>query len=469
MKCCGCNRNIIYNEYENDIYDWIEDNVLEPLRERTKRKRAFSSGFLLMMGILLEDIPQLVVTFLIEDKIKSDDPRGDISSTAVVNLNFAIFDICHKMAQTIDLRSDVLNPAYAVMRTIKAHEDWITSLVVASANQLLSTSYDGTAKLWDSASGRCKEIFKCYSIVRDAVVMEDSKLITACDDYCLRIFNMTTGDLEKTITLGYTPRFVSLSPNGRSIFTNGGNRGRIQRWDDVSSEECSFEYKWSADSLSFLDNDTFVSFTGDMIHLGNIHKQQPIQTKYLLEYERGIFVERNKRMRSVWYGDTIYSCIVMSTTMFLVGDGFGRVHQYVFSEDELTCNSTIKVSNETIVSLTKVNESLFVASDNNNAKLYNVANMSSPIFVFKGHGSSIYSSVFLEGQKAIATGDKDGKIKIWSIEKHLENDTQDTSLNTNHHDDNDEDATVDVVNVTQNTDNNNNDNNEDPNIDVPEP
>ena len=71
--------------------------------KRTKKKLAFSSGTVLFFGILLEDIPQLVITFRIEDKIKSDDPMRQISNAALINLLFATFDILHKLAQAYDL------------------------------------------------------------------------------------------------------------------------------------------------------------------------------------------------------------------------------------------------------------------------------------------------------------------------------------------------------------------------------
>ena len=87
-KCCGYHTEI-YKSID-DIIASIRDNVLIPIMDHANQKPIFSSSTLLFLGILLEDIPQLIVTFLIEDKIKSDDPSGRVSQAATFNLIFAI-------------------------------------------------------------------------------------------------------------------------------------------------------------------------------------------------------------------------------------------------------------------------------------------------------------------------------------------------------------------------------------------
>lgn len=143
--------------YLRDVTDWIADNVLFRLFISARQKPSFSSSTLLFFGIIVEDIPQLVVTFLIEDKIKSDDPTGRISGAAIVNLTFAIFDILHKLAEACDLLSDVHNAGYAYKQWIKAHSGHVVSLAVAGSNQIVSASasaYGVTVKLWDTTKGK---------------------------------------------------------------------------------------------------------------------------------------------------------------------------------------------------------------------------------------------------------------------------------------------------------------------------
>ena len=87
------------NKFINSKLVWIFDNVLTPIIDNTNQKPTFSSSAILLFDIVIEDIPQLVVTFLIEDNIKSDDPTGRISDAVLLNLTFAIFDILYKVAE----------------------------------------------------------------------------------------------------------------------------------------------------------------------------------------------------------------------------------------------------------------------------------------------------------------------------------------------------------------------------------
>ena len=158
--CFGRDNKV--HDWFDDITYWVSYDVLASLRESAKQKPSFSSGTLLLFGIVVEDIPQLAVTFHIEDMIKSDDPRGRISGTAMVNLTFAIFDIFHKLAEAYDLQSDVLNHGYAYMSWIKAHSDLtVNRIEAAGSNQIMTTatgylSTDQLVKLWDTAKGKIK-------------------------------------------------------------------------------------------------------------------------------------------------------------------------------------------------------------------------------------------------------------------------------------------------------------------------
>ena len=211
MLCCNCeneesdsdsddesdNQKNKLSDWIGKGIDWIFYDVIYPLWKRaTTQKSTFLSGTLLFLGILVEYIPHLVVTFPIEDKIKSNNPNGNISNAAFINLVFAIFDILHNLAEAFDLRSDVLNPGYLVIRTIKLHSDWVTLLAFAGSNCVLSASGDETAKLWDAATGKCVQVFKCGSLVNDAMALGTSKVITATDEKRICIFYLATGVLE---------------------------------------------------------------------------------------------------------------------------------------------------------------------------------------------------------------------------------------------------------------------------------
>ena len=391
---------------------WIIENILEPLWLKANQKPSFSTGAMLFFGIFVEDIPQLIVTFLIEDKIKSDHVEGQISNAALVNLFFAIFDIMHKLAQAYDLREDLQNPSFAVKRVIRAHGDEVKSLIFLDANQIISTSsYDKAVKVWDAATGKCKQVFKCESRVLNAMVSGTSKVLAACrDKNSIRIFDMVTGTLDYTLNLGFEPYFICISPYlERSFFTSAGSflqSNLLQRWDvptGSTTPQLIATYNCpGACSMSFLENDTFVCQNGSSsVYLCNIHENDPIH--------------------SVTNDTNVWSVLGISSTMFLINDG-KRIKSFEFDNNDWIIHKIFKEEhNHWIRSLTKINTTLFVStSDDATAKLWDIAQIEpSSIFTFRGHTTSVTSSMYWKGEQAIVTGDKYGTIKIWSIEKYL--------------------------------------------------
>ena len=128
--------------------------------------------------------------------------------------------------------------------------------------------------------------------------------------------------------------------------------------------------------------------------------------------------------------------LAMSPTIFLIGDG-PLVKAFEFDNSEWTCKSIFSGHYDHITSLTKVNESLFVSTSMvntsvhyTNAKLWDLNNNSECLFTFLGHSESIHSSVYLEEEKEIATGDKNGNIAVWSIARYLEEENQEGNEET---------------------------------------
>ena len=408
----------------HDSVRWIRYNVIPSLWHEAKRKPTFSSGTVLFFGILVEDIPQLIVTFLIEEKIKSDDPKGRISNAALINLLFAIFDIMHKLAQAYDLRTDVHNvahnAAYLVKRTIRAHGKWITSLTMASVNYVLSTCGDSTAKVWDVMTGKCIRAFESQSEVLDAVVvLGTSKVLLACK-YAINIFNFETGALEYTLELEFNPDFVSLSPDFGSFLTGKGawagvTYSSLQRWDLPAGgvPQLLTTYKGTgATSITFLDNDTFVSHhdkisstlssNSSSVNIWHMNEEEPIHT--------------------LANDSNIYSVVAMSSVMFLIGDRKGRIKSFKLVNNQWNAHRVFEDHTSGITSLTKINDTLFVStSDDTTAKLWDISKPETcSLYTFRGHATIVLTSVYLEEEyQAIATGDYDGTIKIWAIEKFL--------------------------------------------------
>ena len=414
--------NCLSKAIDRALY-WIEHHALKPLWLRSKQKATFSSGAILFIGILVEDIPQLIVTFMIEDKIKSDDPGGNISNAALVNLLFAIFDIMHKLAQAYDLRKDVQNACYMVKRTIRAHGDQVGSLALSGVNRILSASKDKTAKIWDGATGKCMRVFKCESKVHDAVTWGTSKVLAACKDKSVRFFDNATGALDYDFELDFIPYFVCVSPDLGSFFT--GNLTLLQRWDMPTkgrpTPQLITTYRGpGANKITFLDNFTFVSC------------RESSRDVLVWNMNKGLPIHKLTNQGDLSDGK-MCSILAMSSTTFLTGGSKGKIQTFELVDNEWI-SKKFKAHENDIYSLTKVNESLFVSTSwDRTAKLWDITQVKPfRVFTFQGHTCPVYSAMYLKEEQAIASGDEDGTIRIWSICDYLQQgDTDDqTSISS---------------------------------------
>ena len=395
------------------------------LVKRITLKLPFASGSLLLMGVLLEDVPQLVVTFLIEESIKSDRPNGGISSAALINLLFASFDILHKLAEAWDLRMDIQNVAYTVIRSIKAHSSYVYSLVGTTSDWIISTSLDGTVKLWDMTKGKCLHKFKCTLPVHDAIPVGNSKVIAACE-YGLKILDSENDSEEddstnNRIVTGFDPLFISTHPDNNSFFISGKRAKSIQQRNLNSydnSFEIIFQYNRPATSIAFVTNgSSFVSCCNGSkdLHIWKMNQDEPLHTLKLA----------NPISDYTSCGTVVLS---MSSSLFLAADG-ECIKSYILSNDDgWEYNAAFRHGNDRVHSLAKVDDELFVSTSfDGTAKLWSIFGTKAKndycLFTFQGHRgltNSINSCIYLKEEQAVATGDSNGLINVWSIAKFVQ-------------------------------------------------
>jgi len=104
-----------------------EGRILAPCVKRLGIDK-ISMGFLLFCAVLLEDVPQIVLTFLVEDYYEEGQ---FLSQWAVVNLLASLYDTAIKLAESFDQRHDVVETGIWCKKSIKnAHKSTITTIFV---------------------------------------------------------------------------------------------------------------------------------------------------------------------------------------------------------------------------------------------------------------------------------------------------------------------------------------------------
>jgi hypothetical protein len=85
-----------------------------------------SMGYALFLSVLVEDIPQVVLTFLVEDYY---DDGHEMNNFALVNVVASLYDTLIKLAEAFDERGDVVETGVWCKESIWAHHRTVTAVI----------------------------------------------------------------------------------------------------------------------------------------------------------------------------------------------------------------------------------------------------------------------------------------------------------------------------------------------------
>jgi WD40 repeat protein len=122
------------------------------------------------------------------------------------------------------------------LHELQEHTNLITSVQFTATGQLVSGSFDGTAKLWDVQSGQCLHTFcgHTHSIWAVALSSDGQILVTGSNDSTSKLWNLATKQCVATLS-GHTGSIqaVAMSPDGQRI-ASGGDDTCVKLWDSHS-------------------------------------------------------------------------------------------------------------------------------------------------------------------------------------------------------------------------------------------
>jgi WD40 repeat protein len=85
-----------------------------------------SLGYVLFFSVIIEDIPQVVLTFLVEDYFQED---STFNNYALVNVVASLYDTLIKLAEAFDERADVVETGAYCKESLWAHRGVVTCVV----------------------------------------------------------------------------------------------------------------------------------------------------------------------------------------------------------------------------------------------------------------------------------------------------------------------------------------------------
>jgi serine/threonine protein kinase len=122
----------------------------------------------------------------------------------------------------------------ALAKTLKGHTQSIWSIAVDRKGEtLVSSSQDGTIKLWDLITGRLTRSFAAHAdTVRSLSLSADGQTLASGNgDNTVKVWNLQTKELQHTLAEHTAPVWsVALSRDGRTLISGSGDR-TIKVWD----------------------------------------------------------------------------------------------------------------------------------------------------------------------------------------------------------------------------------------------
>jgi energy-coupling factor transporter ATP-binding protein EcfA2 len=126
-----------------------------------------------------------------------------------------------------------------LLKTLSGHKSvvWQVEFNPVNNNQFASTSADGTAKIWNLGEEQPKVLnHPSYQNNPNNVVglsfnPDGTQLATSSDDYKIRVWNVASGKLLKTLADTDIINEVDFSPDGAMLASTGYKDGTVKIWD----------------------------------------------------------------------------------------------------------------------------------------------------------------------------------------------------------------------------------------------
>jgi WD40 repeat protein/transcriptional regulator with XRE-family HTH domain len=274
---------------------------------------------------------------------------------------------------------------------------------------LATGSSDGTARLWDVATGQNIHVFTSHTgAVGEAVFSPDGKyLLVGSVDNTARLWDIASGETIQIFT-GHTGGgdSVAFSPDGKFMVTGGGKDKTARIWDVATGQ-------------------TLHILTG---HLGEVVRVAfSPDGKYVLTAS----VDRSARLWDVETGSQVKVFMVPSDTLDVGCVAFSPDSKYVATGGvdnnynniarlwEIATGKIVREFRGHLDFVAGIKFSpdghyLLTGSADRTARLWDIAT-GETLRVFSGHNNGVQNVTFSPDGSLIATASNDGIARVWSL------------------------------------------------------
>jgi WD40 repeat protein len=377
-----------------------------------------SMGHMLFLCVVLEDVPQVVLTFLTEDYYEADH---GLSNFAVMNLTVSLYDTLIKLAEAYDERKDVVETGVWCKKSIWAHKETVTAVVALP----LPPSTNETA-LRPSLPKRAS------SRRRKSLVERAMKPVAPTELPRLRFL---TSSLDKTIRLWDSAVTMSGRKRQHSINTFSGHLdgvtciallGKSEGYQVVHPEHDDLDHRDEEDNHNtfFISacrngNAKLWNLHGKCIRSYYLYSTKPNGIESLAMVERGStfvcgHVDGTARLWEAWSGICIGEFKGHDRIVSAICSLNDQQHILTGSHDE-----TIKLWD---VSTAMQALSSFIENQQSRSPITRNLLVESALHQeyvckqsFTGHSGAVLALACIEQGQVFVSGSADGTARLWSL------------------------------------------------------
>jgi len=299
-------------------------------------------------------------------------------------------------------------------KTIKAHKSgWEGAICVddclafsPDGQFLLSGSYDRTLKLFNIESGKMIRTFEghLHGLTSVAYSPDGQRALSggSYPDNSMKLWNINTGEIINNFDYSGWINSVDFSPDGQTALLGGGFliKGEVNLWNLSTNQLIRTFEGWlkghssNVESIAFSsDGKTILSGSRDnSVKLWDLSTGEPIRSFKHGEWITSVvYSPDGKKILSGGIDNTVKLWNLSTGKLIHTFKGHsGRVNSVAFSPD---------------------GQSIASGSSDKTVRLWSVSS-GNLIRVLRGHKNYVYSVTF-SPDGTLASGDRDGVIKLW--------------------------------------------------------
>ena len=324
---------------------------------------------------------------------------------------------------------------YQERALLTGHTNLVSCVCFSTDGRILASgSWDGTIKLWDVATGTLQRTLPLEGYVTGVRLSPDGRTLASSSGggemgWMIKLWDMATGTLQYTLTEPYDDLSMAFSPDGQTLAS--GDPHVVSLWDVATGtlqqtfdEHYAQGYRARVNNLRFSpDGKTLVSAS----QAATVSSNNKIYTIHLWDMATGEPLKRHtvgtvdtdSTSGLCWSPDGQTLAASLDSTIHLwdvaTGESLKRLAGHTGSVSRLCWSpdgQTLASASQGYTILGTYGQTRASASQDGTIRLWNVV-AGRPRHTFTGHTSHVSSLYWRVDGQTLVAGYDDGKVRLW--------------------------------------------------------